>query len=310
MRAQKPAEKRPRWFAGVDVLGALKEHFDLTIALGVTLVALACMVVPFLNATGVRTIIALIFVLFVPGYVLIAALFPRRSDIGNSERAALSFAFSIGLLALIGLGLGFTPLGISAPTVIVCSTALTFACAWISVRRRAIFTKADRYTVRYDAVRNAGEMLLPNVGASFDKKLTLITIASLVLSASVFAYLLVTPSGEHFTELYVLGPTGNAKDYPQEITLGQTKSVIVGVINKENRATSYQLTVSLNDSGNASTLDTERITLGNGQKWEQPLSLTPDKVGSNLKMEFTLYRESDLGTPYRQVYFWVNVTRV
>ncbi len=135
-------------------------------------------------------------------------------------------------------------------------------------------------------------------------------VASLIVSACVFAYLVAVPGSEHFTELYVLGPYGKAKDYPQEFPLGQTRSVVVGVSNKENRDASYELAVRLNDSGNSTILNTERITLKNGQTWQQPLNLTPDKAGNGMKMEFTLYKEPDLNIPYREAYFWVNVTRI
>ncbi|MDI6886174.1 MAG: DUF1616 domain-containing protein [archaeon] len=48
-----------------------------------------------------------------------------------------------------------------------------------------------------------------------DRLLTIILIISIVLAISMIAYVIITPKeGEKFTEFYVLGPGGNADDYP------------------------------------------------------------------------------------------------
>ena len=273
-----------------------------------TIATLACIVVPYLNVTIVRTIIGLIFVLSAPGYVVIAALFPSRNDISDAERAALSFGFSIGLLALVGLGLNYTPWGLRLESVLGFTTALTVLCVFIAVRRRGALSKANRFAVSLEEVRSAVSVIRPGSGARLDRALSIIALVSIIVSASVFAYLVAAPSNEHFTQLYVLGPYGKAADYPTNFTLGDTSSVVVGVTNNEGRDTTYELVVRLNDSGNATTLHTEQLTLGNGQTWQKPISLTPDKAGDGMKMEFLLYKSPDYDTPYREAYFWVNVT--
>ncbi|MGB3943467.1 MAG: DUF1616 domain-containing protein, partial [Methanothrix sp.] len=60
----------------------------------------------------VRVPVGLVMVLFLPGYALIAALFPRDDDLDGIERVALSFGLSIAVVPLIGLGLNYTPWGI------------------------------------------------------------------------------------------------------------------------------------------------------------------------------------------------------
>ncbi|MGD0952643.1 MAG: DUF1616 domain-containing protein [Methanotrichaceae archaeon] len=61
----------------------------------------------------------LVTVLFLPGYALIAALFPRKDDIDSIERVALSFGLSIAVVPLIGLGLNYTPWGIRLVPVVI-----------------------------------------------------------------------------------------------------------------------------------------------------------------------------------------------
>ena len=66
---------------------------------------------PKLNETFIRTILGLFLILFIPGYSLIAALFPRKGDLDGIERAALSFGLSIAVTPLIGLALNYTSMG-------------------------------------------------------------------------------------------------------------------------------------------------------------------------------------------------------
>ena len=274
------------------------------------MITLACMVVPYLNVTIIRTIVSLVFLLFVPGYVFTAAFFPKRDDINNAERAALSVGLSIGIIAVTGFSLNYTPWGIGLQSVALSLAAVTSACAWLAIKRRDALAKGDRFTVRFPELRDAVTMRLQS-GSRLDRTLTTIAIASIALSLCVFAYLVATPGSEHFTELYVLGSYGKAKDYPNEFILGQTKPIVAGVINKEQGDASYELVIRLNDSkGNATTLHTEQITLRDGQTWEQRIPLTPDRAGNDMKIELSLYKKPDLNTPYRQAYFWTNVTRV
>ena len=53
--------------------------------------------IPRLNETPIRIILGLPLVLFLPGYALIATLFPRKDDFDGIERIALSFGLSIAI---------------------------------------------------------------------------------------------------------------------------------------------------------------------------------------------------------------------
>ncbi len=86
--------------------------WDLYAAVGYT--AVLCAVLLLLN---VGDVLAILLVLFVPGYVLVAALFPGaiiegKPEIDWIERIALSFGLSIAVVPLLGLLLNFTPWGI------------------------------------------------------------------------------------------------------------------------------------------------------------------------------------------------------
>jgi uncharacterized membrane protein len=64
------------------------KHFptDLALVIFLTLLCIPFVLIPPLNGTPVRIILGLPLVLFLPGYVLIAMLFPRKGDLGGIER--------------------------------------------------------------------------------------------------------------------------------------------------------------------------------------------------------------------------------
>ena len=76
-----------------------------------------------LNVEGIlRVILGLPFILFIPGYILIFALFPnKKKDRGIDiiERIALSFGLSIAIVPLIGLGLNYTSWGIRLEPILL-----------------------------------------------------------------------------------------------------------------------------------------------------------------------------------------------
>jgi len=75
-----------------------------------------------------------IFVLFLPGYSLIKALFPTR-ELDNIERTALSVGMSLALVPITGLLLNYTPWGIRTIPVTLSLTALTIAFATAALIR-------------------------------------------------------------------------------------------------------------------------------------------------------------------------------
>ena len=56
---------------------------------------LLIIVITFFPSSALRIVLGLPFVLFLPGYMLIAALFPRKNQLDVIERIALSLGLSI-----------------------------------------------------------------------------------------------------------------------------------------------------------------------------------------------------------------------
>jgi uncharacterized membrane protein len=77
-----------------------------------------------------------ILVLFLPGYVLVEALYPRQEELGQLERLALSIGLSLAVVPLIGLTLNYTPWGIRLKPVTITLTAYTLALLAVAAYRR------------------------------------------------------------------------------------------------------------------------------------------------------------------------------
>src|SRR3990172_7347205 len=85
---------------------------------------------------AVRSLFGLTFVLFFPGYALVAALFPRGGEPHLFERAALSFGLSLAIVSLIGLALNYSPWGIRLWPLIASLGVFAGLCASVAAFRR------------------------------------------------------------------------------------------------------------------------------------------------------------------------------
>jgi hypothetical protein len=89
-----------------------------------------------------RNALGIIFVLWLPGYAVVKALFPVRLPIETStenldiiERIALSIGMSIAIVPIIGLILYYTPWGINLTPIVLSLFALTLIFATVAIAR-------------------------------------------------------------------------------------------------------------------------------------------------------------------------------
>jgi len=85
---------------------------------------------------AVRWVLGSVFVLLLPGYVAIDALFPKGREMEAIERLALSIGLSIALVPLVGLLLNSTPWGFRLDLIMVSLTILTLGLAVVALARR------------------------------------------------------------------------------------------------------------------------------------------------------------------------------
>jgi uncharacterized membrane protein len=100
------------------------------VALSVALVSVTSGVVIYL-----RYVFGSALVLFLPGYALIEALYPKR-ELDELTRFALSIGLSLALVPLTGLVLNYTPWGIRLLPVTISIAGLTVVLLLFSLYRR------------------------------------------------------------------------------------------------------------------------------------------------------------------------------
>jgi len=134
-------------------LNTLK-HFpkDLILVILFTLLCIPFVLLPPLNEISpIRIILGLPLVLFLPGYSLIATLFPGKDDLDGIERIAHSFGLSIAITPLLGLALNYTPFGIRLSPVLIVLSVFTISLAICAYIRRGMTPEEDRFSVDFEA---------------------------------------------------------------------------------------------------------------------------------------------------------------
>ena len=278
---------------------------DLLIVLIWTILTFVFVLTPVLSETPVRTILGIPMVLFIPGYVLIAALFPKKDDLEGVERIALSFGLSIAVVPLLGLLLNFT-FGIRLVPILLSLCSYSIALTIIAAYRRETLPIEERFCVPFHRVHEIIDREIKTPKSRTDIILTFILVFSIALAAGMIYFVITTPKiGERFTEFYILDPSGKAQDYTTELINNSPSRILVGAVNHEYIPINYTVQVALDKEVLAGT----SFMLAHNGTWEDNVTFTPGKTGSDLKLEFWLFKEDNFTAPYRELHLWVNVTK-
>ena len=275
----------------------VKGYSDLLLLNVVTI--LLALIVIFLHSNVIRIVIGLPVMLFIPGYTLIAALFPGREGPGKQERVVLSLGFSIAVVSLIGVILNYTPAGISLYPALISLVVFIVVMSLVAWYRRRRLAEVDRITL------SPGLALSSWRGQKFiDKALSIIVVAAILGATGVLGYAMARPGvGERYTEFYVLGQGDVAEGYPEQLTVGEEAEVTIGIINHEHQEIRYRVEMM---AGGTMSSEVGEVVLDHEEKHEMAVSFTPSRVGDKQKVEFLLYR-SNQDEPYRVLHFWVDV---
>jgi len=287
----------------------LKMDTDLKLILSLMFVTFAFIYLPVLNETILRSVVSLSMIFFIPGYALTAALYPGKDDVSNIERIALSFGLNILIPPLILWGLDYTVWGIRLNPIVVCLMTFTIVCSLIANKRRHDLPEDKRFFIDFGKLLEGMKSYSFANNSKMDKALTIILIFTIILSIASIAYTIAIPKyREGLTEFYLKGPSGKAGGFPTSLVVGKQTPVTVGVINEENSNMTYDLIVELENNANVTVLDSEKLALINDQVWEKSVNLTADHNGTDMKVEFLLYKDENLTSSYRECHLWVNAT--
>ncbi|KAF5059615.1 hypothetical protein DSECCO2_334320 [anaerobic digester metagenome] len=267
---------------------AMRQYSDLLLMGFLTILTVVFIKTPGLN------LLDFLLMAFIPGYCLMAAVFPGKNDVKGVERGALSLGLSLALTALIGFVMKYTPWGFSLTSTLLAVSAFTVVMVALAFVRRWRAGEEEGFSLNLslNIVRNHFR------GRSLEYRvLSVIIIITMVLAVSATLYIMVNPhQGDKFTEFYILGENGTAADYPTNLTLGETGNLTIGIVNHEYQRVDYLLVVKSNNR----TLSSENLTLENGAKLEIPYNFTASSADKK-EMKFLLYRLPDEEKVYRSL---------
>ena len=288
-----------------------------------------CIFFPPLNSSIIRVIFALPVILLLPGYALIAALFPRREDLDAIERITLSFGLSIAVVPLVGLVLNYTPWGIQLEPVVVSLVLFTVFLTVLTGVRRLHLPSSKRFTVPWmEIATNTWHTLMPKEGSRSERVLVLVLLFSILVAVAATIYVITIPKeGEHFTEFYLLGEKGKAADYPDQIIAGLNYQMFIGVMNHEYRTMNYTIEIwtlkkefdTIRNTTSILAMDRlfrQSFVLSENETRVIPYNLSIEKTGYN-QVEFLLFNETVPGfniegedrinSSYRDLNLWIDI---
>jgi uncharacterized membrane protein len=308
----------------------LEEFVDLIAVLIWLDLMVLCIFVPPLNSSIIRVIVALPILILLPGYALIAALFPRRDDLDAIERVTLSFGLSIAVVPLVGLVLNYTPWGIQLEPVVISLVLLTVFLTVLGGVRRLHLPLSKRFTVPWKEITtNTWHTLTEGKRSLSERVLILVLLFSILVAVAAMIYVITIPKeGEHFTEFYLLGEKGKAADYPDQIIAGQNYPMFIGVMNHEYRTMNYKIEIwtlnrefdNIRNSTSILAMDPlfhQSFVLSDNETREIPYNLSIEKTGYN-QVEVLLFNETVPGPDvtgsdrinmsYRDLHLWIDVS--
>jgi len=299
---------------------------DLIFAVVWLAASLMAIYVPPLNETSIEAIIVLPGILFIPGYCLIAALFPWESDIDLTERIVLSLGLSLTVVPLIALLLNFTPYGIYLDPVVISLTIFTLAMILVAQFRRALLPFEKRFRFPFFMIAHTLQHAVYPRGQNRIGRLVTVTITiAFIISVIATVYVIAVPKeGERYTEFFILGENQTAAGYPDRISVGQNYPMYVGIGNHEHQITNYTIETWLTHTEFDNVTNTSRIiTMDPGKRLTIslyhnetriiPYNLSIENSAYN-RVEFLLFKERVPGSEvtgndrinmsYRNVNLW------
>jgi uncharacterized membrane protein len=273
---------------------------DLFLVVAGAVAALAAALVP-LPVPMLKTALVLPLVVLLPGYALLAALFPeRRSPLDSDDmsrktpvtdqrseatgllfsvRLALSVAASVALVAGVALVVTVAGLSFDGPYIPLGVFGLTLTLTAVAFGRRAVLSTGERAglpplsTLRPDSLRSAGSGSLLSGSGAFDESVPLaanvvVVVGLLVFVSSVgLAFATTHTGGPQFTEVALVtqNESGDyvANDYPRTLDGSDTTPVTVAIENHEGSEQRYTVVAQLArvDRTANGTTVTDRTTL-------------------------------------------------
>lgn len=316
---------------------------DVVLVLGYVLVAGTSIVTGVVGGP-LRILLAAPLLTFLPGYGLVALLFPARDPVASTdvarhgqstprargirwfERVGLSVGATVAILPLLALLL--TTFGVPLDTTPIVSALLLVTGVGVlaGAFRRLQLPESARFALPVD--RWYDEFRAGTVGADhgIDTVLNVLLVGLVVASLGALAFGLAAPqSGESFSEAALLGEDGGelvAGNYSTDLAPSEETEFTLTVENQEGEQTNYTAVAVLErvETGDDSVRVLERnevdrvsLSVEDGETGEQTLTVSPEMLGDDLRLNVLVYEGEPPATVTPEtadnhLFLWVDVS--
>lgn len=270
----------------------------------------------------VEWLLAVPFLVVLPGYVAVSTLLPgspAATDLraggrpGWPVRAALSLALSVAIVGVVGVALSET-VGIRLVPAVFAISATTVGGALVASLGRLRLPPEKRAN---PLARVADS--LPGSRGALSPPVVALGVALVFLVGAV-AFAGATPSDQQpYTEFYVLAENESgelvADGYPETFVAGEGRPLSFAIENEEHRARTYHVFALAQPDGSAAgeeVVDRFSVRVEGGERAILERQVTPTTPAGTTRLRFLLYEgsapaEPDPETADASLRLWVEV---
>jgi uncharacterized membrane protein len=298
------------------------------------------------QSTTLQSLVALPLVVFVPGYVLVACLFPRRHGLSerfrhysgrNStgaggyidmvERAALGFGISVAIVPVLVLTLSVAGFELTTRNLLGTLVAFVVLGTVFAVFRRLRVAPDERFALPVRRWIDGLSGAFTDTGSTVGVVLNVALAISVVVAMGTLGGALASPAdGQSSSELTLLTQNESGElvtdGYPTQFSSGESQDMTVQVENNEGEETAYTVVVVVQrvdaSDGSVTVLEQEEVTrlqttVGQNDTWTERHSVAPEMLGNDLRLQYLLYKGDPPADPstenaYRSAYIWISVS--
>lgn len=319
----------------------IEDGADLLATILLVLMTIGAVILPTVEIDFVTAILAFVFTGFLPGYSVVAAMYPAVAGTtpGDSEvagidgwtRVVLSIGVSVVVVPLIALVLVFGGIDPAPESLVLTVGGFTLVVTGIATYFRFTCPPTNRFRIPYRELVIAVKRDIFQPTTRTDLVVNVIVVLSLLFLVASLTYVMTVPADdEQFTEFYLLSnnETGQlvAGGYLSADDAGQVEPLVIGVRNHEYETIRYEVVVkrqqfsSQSSSGtpqNETELARFQETVEHNSTWslEYDVSGNVSTIeGKRVKLQFQLYTNGGTSNTtgnsvYRSVHLWINGTQ-
>jgi uncharacterized membrane protein len=269
--------------------------YDLILTIGILIMVFATTYLS--DSTVMHRLVSLPGMLFCPGYLLFAALYPRRDQLDATARLVGSMAASVAIVVLLGLGLNLTPLGIDAGIFSGALLMVSVLMAAIAYYRRLWSPEQNDQALE--------SLASPTASRHGARKVLLIGAVGMAIPLAVFYYVALFPPQQEVaptTQFYMEPVDRGFEELSSPADGEQSITVKLGVVNLENQHLQYAIYRYIDGEPDQRVAV---VDLESGEVWEMPYTFSAPLNANARQVVFSLVRTDGAATPYRTVYLWL-----